>query len=261
MEELIKAIDWTQVFAFLGTAGTAVMAYLRQQASARAKQRQRENEIKEKALQLEKAKLEKEKKVNELLKDNIYTTKLRTLKQVFDVKSFSRLESMIREGMNGTPFDRFTIMFLMNGKVEFNFMSVIFDQHQNKPMVGLDSPYSKIRIPEDYHEIITSLPQGRGHWIKAPFEEVSTMAEYMRLEEIKQIGWFKIRRIALDDFNDLLVYCSWSTQLDKEVTWRDKRKLELLTTGRIVPVVVALLSVPVGGDAEDLLGAIKTKEG
>lgn len=253
MEKIIASIDWTAVVATLGTIGTTVMAYLRR--------KQQQDKVKaQKAKEEAENSLEIEKKTNEFLKENIYITKLRTLKQVFDLRSFSVLEKLQNKIFEDTSFDRLTVMFMMNGKVEFNFMSVIYDISKDRGEIG-DSPYRKVGITDAYRQLITQLTS-KPAWMSSEkaSENLGELGEFIVLEEIRHIAWFRVKRIALDDYNDLLIYLSWSTEKEQVPSWKEKRQLEIITGGRLIPLLKDILSVPDDQDAKDLLEEIRTSK-
>jgi hypothetical protein len=226
------------VFTFLGALSVPAFAYL----TVRWKDREK-----------------KFKNETDFLKDNIYTSKITKLKEIFDLKSFSLLEEHIHEVFSNTFVDRMTIMILMNGKVDFKFMSVIFDQDKEGLKRGLQNPYTKIIINEDYHDLVISLTIGNSIWLHKDFRRVGNISDYLEYENVKTIGYYKVKRIALDDYNDLLMYCSWSSKDDSAPSERQMKEIDLLTRSRVVPVINSIIKSPSVWDSEDLLDLIDTK--
>lgn len=238
-----------EILVLISTIVSGVLAQKKMAANKREK-------IKEKKLQEKEAELQEEKKVNSLLKENVYITKLRTLKQIFDLRSFSKIEQLQHQIFNHTSIDRMTIMIMMNGKVKFNFMSVVYDHSNLHEEVGSDSPYKRFEIDDEYMEMITELTTVRGRWESSPFKDLGEIGEFLELENIGHIGWWKVKRIALDDYNDLFVYLSLSSEKKEKINWREKRQVELIVHGKIVPILGEIVSVPTENEAIDLLKEI-----
>lgn len=204
---------------------------------------------------------DKKEKENEMLKDNIYATKLQKLKQLFDIRHFSAVENIQHKVFAQTTIDRLTIMFMMNGKVNFKYMTVVWDKSDINPEVGEHIPYKKVPITDEYMNAMSELSPGVAFWQSRPFKRYGAMGQFIEVENIQHIVWFKVKRIALDDYNDLFVYLSWSSENEKTPDWKEKRKLELMTNGMLIPHLIEILEIPREADAVELLEQIETDAG
>jgi hypothetical protein len=191
-----------------------------------------------------KTKLNKKSEENYKLKDNIYQSKIKTIKEMFDFQRFSALEKYIRTIFKDSRIDRFTIMFVMNGKIDFNYMTAIFDQSKTDLSIGNISPYARFPIDESYVNMLHKMEDHIFIWRSHPDFNVGQMGEYIKLEGIKQIGWGFIKRLPIDEFNDLLVFSSFSTSDEKPLTKMEKRRVELVFTGRMLGEIEQILKVP-----------------
>jgi hypothetical protein len=194
---------------------------------------------------------------NEFLKENIFSTKLIALKELFDIALFRKLEIVYEELFAKTKIDRITVMFMMNGKVNFNYMSVLFDKSKQHDEVGEVNLYIKLRIDDQYRKIITNLTPTEAFWSDKG-DNVGKIGDYLSLERINSIGWFKVKRIALDDYNDLLAYVSLSSENEKALTRPERRRIELYAFSTLIPLLREIIEVPSEKDANELLEKIKT---
>jgi hypothetical protein len=208
----------------------------------------------------DKAKLDCEnlEKENEFLKENLFSTKLVALKELFDITLFRKLETSYKELFEKTKIDRFTVMFMMNGKVNFNYMSVLYDIHKSNPNVGDVPLYIKLKIDDQYRKMISNLTPTEAYWSDSA-SNIGKMSDYLELEKINSIGWFKVKRIALDDYNDLLAYLSLSSEDKEPLTRIERRRIELFVFSTLLPLLREIIEVPSEKDANELLEKIKTE--
>jgi hypothetical protein len=185
-------------------------------------------------------KLKKQKRENQLLKSELYGTKMQKLKELYDFQRFSVLEHEIRVLFKETPVTRFTIMFAMNGRIDFNYMTVVYDQHDYRMDVGMESSYDQIQIDQGYIRLLKEVERLGFVWLSAPFN-IGSISHFMEMEEVKHCGWGYVLREALDDTDDLLVYLAISSEQDMRVI--DKSKAELIIKG-VMPEMADILKVP-----------------
>jgi len=197
---------------------------------------------------------------NELLKDNVYQTKVRVLKELFDLQHFAQLERYINLVWDTTPMDRFTIMFVMNGKINFNYLTVIHDQSSIDHKLGGASPYAKFSIDQSYKNLVHKIEKGRPVWYDIPAKEIGEMNDFIELEGIKKIVFFLVKRIPIDEFNDIVVYLSFSSTTEHDFDKLDTRRVELITSGKITPKLEDLLELPTVKNADELLSNLETTD-
>jgi len=194
-----------------------------------------------------KKKLKKKEKENDVLKNNIYQTKLQKVKELYDLQHFSSIERLIHKLFNKTPIDRFTVMFVMNGTTDFNYLTVLYDESTENREIGDISPYTRFKIDGKYLKMLHQMELDGMVWRKYPDFNIGNLDEYLTLEKIKDIGWAFVYRIKLDEYNDLLVFASISSEVGG-LSDMDKKLLELTFNGRIRPHLEKILLIP---DLED----------
>ena len=193
----------------------------------------------------EKKKLKRE---NEYLKDNIYRQKIVKIKELMDLQRFSSMEKAILKCFDSTQIDRFSVMFVMNGKTEFKFLTVLYDQSEIDHNLGSISPYTRFPIDHNYKKMLAEIEEGSFVWRSDKDFGVGLINDYLDLEMIRLIGWAFIKRIPIDEQNDIVVYCSFSSTSTSALSLMELRKIELMFTGKILPEMQCILHVP---DMED----------
>lgn len=239
MKEILNAITSGDVLdnivKFAGVIGSIVLAYVNNQKSAKIKEVQN---------------------INDRLKDNIYQAKIQKVKELYDIQHFSLMRRTIQQLFSSTPIDRFSIMFVMNGKIDFNFMTVIYDQSSIDPELGGVSPYARFPIDHEYRRMLKEMESTKFVWRAYPEFRVGRMDDFLEMEKIKSICWGYVTRIALDEFNDLVVYLAASSG-QQEINRVDKNIVELLISGKILPELIPAISLPTVEKDSDLLENLK----
>jgi len=161
-------------------------------------------------------------------------------KELYDLQRFSELERYIKIVCAKTNMNRFTIMISMNGKLEFNFITVLFDQKISDLVVGGKSVYEKVATDSKYKSIL-----GRLEWSKFIWDHdlngYGKMEQYSIAEKIKEHMWGFVGRVSLDKFDDVFVYCSMSSE-ECCSTKNDKEYIELMLNGKIIPQIKKIIS-------------------
>jgi hypothetical protein len=193
------------------------------------------------------SKLKKKSKENELLKNNIYQTKIQRVKELYDIQHFSVISLHIKELFRETPADRFTIMFIINGKVDFNFLTVLYDQAEDLDSdVGGISPYSRFLIDAEFRHSIHQLETDGYLFKKKPNWGMGRVGDYMDLEGLQSIWYSYVSRVAMDQFNDVVVFCSASSN-QTVFTRHEQNKIRLILDGKIIPEIRPIIRIPEPG--------------
>lgn len=215
-----------EAIKYLGILTSAILAYVN------LRQKKDKKELKEQNIKLI---------------DNVYQTKVAKLKELYDLQHFSLLTRAVRQLFKATKIDRFTVMFVMNGKVDFNYLTVLFDKDANNPDIGGVSPYAKFDVDAVYKKMLKEMEFQKFYWATVGAGKMGDIETYLALENIKCIGWMYTKRIPLDEFNDIVVYCSMST-IEKGMNNQDKAKARLFYQGKILPELLEILDLPTGHD-------------
>lgn len=214
---------WELIIGYLGILTTAGFGYL---AAVRGK------ELKEKKGDIA------------LLKSTIYDMNERKLKEIFDLRRFSQIEQNIKIVFKETIADRFTVMFAMNGQSQFDHLTVIFDQKLGNVDIGGISAYTRFPIDDIYRARIKRAEHSQsGVWEKTDDERIGAIGDYLVMEEITDTGWYFIERFVLDEQNSVVLFCSFCTPEPAGYKTKDKRFINVMLNGKIIPKLKEILSI------------------
>lgn len=158
--------------------------------------------VKQKDAQI--ASLQEEKKSSEL--------RLNLVDKILDIALLGKIQDAVKIMFNETKADRFLILVAINGKVNFNVVSVIYEQHKDSEYRGnAIARYKNLEIDEDYRIMLKNAEVNSFIEI-----EVETMRDCLlkRIYQVEGIKHSKVRhllRLPIDDDNDVLIYSSVAT--------------------------------------------------
>lgn len=186
----------------------AVVALISVMLTAWEKKKNREKDLKI-------ANLEREKKNSDL--------RLNLVDKILDISLLGKIQESVYEIFNETKADRFLILIAINGKVNFNIVSVIYEQHKDSKFKGnAIGRYRNLEIDEEYKYMLKEAE------IKSFIEiDVEKMDDCLlkRIYTMEGVKHSKIRhllRLPIDDENDVLVFSSVSTHLNKKFNVYEK---------------------------------------
>lgn len=189
-------------------------------------------EIKKKDIKIEKYKEEK-------VKQDI---KLIALDKILDFCSFSQIKSAVDEMFEKTKADRFLILFAINGKTDFNTVSVVFEQHKNtKYSINAIGRYKTLPIDNMYRKM---LKDAEMHGIVEVETEKMPDSLLKDIYDLEEVVWSDIRhlcRFHADESNDILVFSSLATHSQKGFTKLEKVEANLIYDSIIKPNIVSVL--------------------
>lgn len=174
-------------------------------------------------------------------KENIYQAKTWIFKEIYDLQRFSELERYIKQVFTKTNMNRFTILISMNGKIEYNFISVLFDQKLGDTNIGSKSIYDHIETDEVYKKMLKRLENVKFIW-DADFGNYGIMQQYSETEGIKEHMWGFVERINLDKYDDVYLYVAFTSE-ECCSSKKDRDYIELVLNGRIIPKIKEIVSV------------------
>lgn len=172
------------------------------------------------------------KRKNEELKE--HKIRADVLDSILDFSSFNELKIAVDEIFETTRADRFLILIAINGKTDFNTVSVIFEQHKiHKYRISAVARYRTLGIDPAYKKM---LKEAELYGIV----ELETDALYPSLlkdiYEIENVTASQIRhllRINADENNDVLVYSSLATHDKRGFSHIDKVRADLIYNSSI----------------------------
>lgn len=169
--------------------------------------------------------------------------KMTFFNQIIDLTSINIISSSVDRMFEKTKADRFLIMIAVNGKTDFNVISVVFEQHKDKSNrinaiaryhnISIDYHYKKLLQDAEKHDLIDI------HTSKMP---ESILKDFYLDEKVTESLIRKLIRKPIDANNDFLVYSSISTHKNRQFTRIEKSYIKTQYEGTIIPNIEKVLS-------------------
>ena len=171
-----------------------------------------------------------------------YKIKTDVLDKVLEFSSFNMIKDAVDEIFEMTKADRFLILIAVNGKVDFNIVSVIFEQHKsNDYKVNAIARYRSLSIDEKYRLMLKNTEKNGTVCMVTSEMEDSLLKNIYEIEGVKFSSIRHILRSSVDDDNDILVYSSIATHVDRKFTKLEKTKIDIMYDSRIKPIIKAVI--------------------
>lgn len=127
-----------------------------------------------------------------------------------------QVENLFRE----TKAERFLLLFAVNGKTDFNFVSVCYEKMKNERSRGAVYRYVRLGIDEHYRQMLKDVERENAIYLKVQEMPNSLLKSiYQSLIENVRYSVIKfIKRLNADDENDIVIYSSLATCQDEDFT-------------------------------------------
>ena len=169
--------------------------------------------------------------------------KMTFFNQIIDLTSINIISSSVDRMFEKTKSDRFLIMIAVNGKTDFNIISVVFEQHKNKShRINAIARYHNIKIDLHYKQLLKDTERHDVMEICTEAMPESVLKDFYLDEKVQCILIRKLIRKPIDDDNDFLVYSSISTHENKKFTRLEKSFIKTQYEGTIIPNIDKVLS-------------------
>lgn len=228
-------IDFTQIlialFAFMGLLIPAYMKY-----SLDFKKMKASFALQKKEYETQNSKLVTAEKLN-----REYEIKISLFDRMMDFSAINSIKDSVLRAFQKTKADRFLILIAVNGKDDFNIVSVIFEQHRSMDeeytAVGR---YHNVSIDTHYKNILRD-SEKEGHVeVHTETEKNSILKDFYEMEGVTHsIVKFLIRK-PIDENNDFLVFSSMATHRNTPFT---KKEITFINTEYNSSIKTALKKV------------------
>lgn len=194
-------------------------------------------------LEIEKLKteIEKNKQETEVLKKEKKETeiKLQFLNRIMDLEFINEIGEAVNRIFESTKAGRFLILVAKNGKVDFNTVSVVFEQHKEaKYRINAIARYRNVQIDDEYKKMLKEAERnGLVHIKTSQMPEDSILRDFYELEGITHSKVRFLARKPIDSDNDFLVYSSLSTYEKKDFTKSELAFIKTQYEGTILPCI------------------------
>lgn len=168
--------------------------------------------------------------------------KAEVLNRILDFSAFNKIAAAVDELFKTTRADRFLILIAVNGKTDFNIVSVIFEQHKKASYkINAIAKYRNLSIDEDYKAMLKRSEKYGLVELKTTDMKSSLLKDIYIMENIIHSDVRHLLRIQADQDNDILIYSSLSTHNSKGFTTLGKRKADLVYDSEIKTVLSDVL--------------------
>lgn len=158
-----------------------------------------------------------------------YKIKAEVLDKILDFSAFNKIKDAVDEIFKTTRADRFLILIAINGKVDFNVVSVIFEQHKvSDYQVNAIARYKSLKVDDDYRNMLKRSEKYDIVELETATMNESLLKDIYTLEGVKFSNIRHLLRIKADERNDILVYSSLATHNEKGFSQLGKRTANMV---------------------------------
>lgn len=171
-----------------------------------------------KVKKLETAKEQKDRSISRL------KAELTCINVLFDYNMISLINEKVDYLFRHTSAERFIILFALNGKTDFNFVSVCYEKTKTEGTRGSIYRYVRLKIDEHYRQMLKHVEKEESIYLSVP-EMPPCLLKDIYESIVEGVTFSSIHFIArnqLDSDNDVLVYSSLATTQDKNFTPSEK---------------------------------------
>jgi len=200
----------TVIIGIVSTLGVIISATIAGFYSVKVKRLEGANETKDKQVKKLRAELTC---INVLFEYNLIALINRTVDDIF----------------KNTKAERFIILFALNGKTDFNFVSVCYEKTKTAKTSGAIYRYVRVQIDDHYRQMLKYVEKDHQVYLDvANMQECLLKNIYQSIAEgVTFSGVHFINRSPLDEDNDTLVYCSMATTDPEDFTKQEKAMMKL----------------------------------
>jgi hypothetical protein len=133
------------------------------------------------------------------------------LSLLMDFELINSIKTRVDLIFQKTQTDRFLILIAVNGKVDFNVVSVIYEQHDknSRPTISAVSNYNHIYIDSHYRRMIKEVERsGSYYFVTEKCYETCYLKNIYEQEKIISSLIKFVERVKMDEDNDMVVFCS-----------------------------------------------------
>lgn len=236
LKEIIKTSSesmFNSVLIFLGVLIPSILTYhigLKKIRLQLVKNKKELEEIKARNIQLSAAKSEAD-------------IKLSFFNQIIDFTSINIISNAVNRMFSKTKADRFLIMIAVNGKSDFNIISVVFEQHKlENYRINAIARYHNITIDLQYKQLLKETETKEIISLATGKMPESLLKDFYINENVQYSLLRKLVRKPIDKDNDFLVYSSISTHENRDFTRLEKSFIKTQYEGTIIPNLLKVLT-------------------
>lgn len=141
------------------------------------------------------------------------TASLSCLEIMYDAQFVSFINEKVDYLFQYTKAERFIILFAVNGKDSFNFVSVCYEKTKTEKTRGSIYRYVRLRVDDAYRSMLKQVERDYSVFIDVAKMQPSLLKDIYEssVEGIKYSSVHFIKRLHADEDNDVVVYSSLAT--------------------------------------------------
>lgn len=164
------------------------------------------------------------------------------LDKILDFSSFNKIKSAVDEIFLATKADRFLILIAINGKTDFNIVSVIFEQHKTtKYQVNAIARYRSLKIDDNYRQMLKDAEFHGMVKLSTSEMENSLLKDIYAIENVAYSDIRHLLRLPIDDNNDVLIYSSLATHNERPFTNIERTRANIIYDSSIKNILKEVL--------------------
>lgn len=206
------------------------------------------NKTKTKSLKLEAKKYNLDKQKHEEEIEEIQKEKknkehqINFLTSIMNLNKMNKIIDAVDDIFKKTKADRFLVLVAINGKSDFNFISVVFEQHKHKSDFIAVATYKEIQIDEAYRQMLKILEYNEFVNLYVEKMQDSLLKEFYNLEGVQFSQLRFLARQKIDNLNDFVVYSSIASHKKGKYNNEENTIIKLNYDSIIIPTFRELTS-------------------
>lgn len=145
-------------------------------------------------------------------------TELSCINILFQHDFIALLNRQVSNLFRETKAERFLLLFAVNGKTDFNFVSVCYEKMKNEKSAGAVYRYVRLGIDDHYRQVLKAVEREAAIYLNVkemPDSLLKSIYESL-IENVKYSVIKFIKRLSADDDNDIVIYSSLATCDDND---------------------------------------------
>jgi len=148
---------------------------------------------------------------------------------LFEYNLIALINRTVDDIFKNTKAEQFIILFALNGKTDFNFVSVCYEKTKSSKTSGAIYRYVRVQIDDHYRQMLKYVEKDHQVYLDvANMQECLLKNIYQSIAEgVTYSGVHFINRSPLDEDNDTLVYCSMATTDPEDFSKQERSMMKL----------------------------------
>ena len=148
---------------------------------------------------------------------------------LFEYNLIALINRTVDEIFKTTKAERFIILFALNGKVDFNFVSVCYEKTKSSKASGAIYRYVRLAIDDHYRQMLKFVEKDKQVYLDVEHMPECLLKDIYQslVEGVTYSGVHFINRSPIDADNDALVYCSVATTHDDDFTKHERSLIKI----------------------------------